>query len=121
VIKVVEIDRKLETDELTPEVLDYIIEKIIKHIKPLKIVLFGSFARGEQKKGSDLDLLIIVNSNEERNIHIRRKIDDLMWGREFALDLLVRKPKEVEINLEAGNLFYTGEIFQKGRVLYENG
>ena len=118
-IKVVEIDRKLETSILTPEIIDYIIEKIIKHIKPSKIILFGSFARDEQKESSDLDLLIIVNSTE-RTFEIKRKIDDLTWGREFALDLLVRKTKEVELNLEAGNLFYTGEIFQKGMVLYED-
>jgi uncharacterized protein len=119
VITVIEMDHRLETTEVTSEIIDYIIEKIIRHIKPLKIILFGSFATGDQKKGSDLDLLIIVDG-EERNVQIRRKIDDLTWGREFALDLLVRKPKEVEINLRAGNLFYTGEIFRKGRVLYEN-
>ena len=34
---------------------------IIKHLqdfKPLKVGIFGSFARGESKKGSDIDILV---------------------------------------------------------------
>ncbi len=47
------IDRKLSTEKVTPELINYIVEKIIREIKPEKIVLFGSYARGDFKQDSD--------------------------------------------------------------------
>jgi uncharacterized protein len=35
-----------------------IILSHLKEYKPLKVGIFGSFARGDNKKGSDLDLLV---------------------------------------------------------------
>lgn len=41
-----------------PEIIDTITEKIIKDLNPIKIVLFGSRARGDATKGSDIDIAI---------------------------------------------------------------
>ena len=111
-------DPKLETDKVTPELLQYIVDKIVKHIDPDKIILFGSYARGDQKKDSDLDLFII-DSSDEASRAVRRKVDGLLWGREFGVDIIVRKPEEVEWILGAQHPFYVKEIFDEGRLLYE--
>ncbi len=116
--KHIEIDKKLHTETITPELLDYIIKKIVDAIQPEKIILFGSFARGDYNKNSDIDLFIIkdgISSNET----LRRKIDALLRGRLFSIDLFVRKPIEVEMNIKAKNPFYLYHIFKNSKVLYE--
>lgn len=112
------IDHRLSTEKITPELIDYIVEKIVQQIQPEKIILFGSYARGDFERDSDLDLFIIKDGKESSRI-MRRKVDALLWGRRFPVDLVVRKPKEVEWNFRAKNPFYLYHIFKDGKVLYE--
>ena len=112
------IDRRLSTEKITPELLNYIVEKIVGEIQPEKIILYGSYARGDFERDSDLDLFIIKDGKESSRI-MRRKIDVLLWGRRFPVDLIVRKPDEVEWNFRAKNPFYLHHIFKDGKVLYE--
>ena len=111
-------DKKLATSKITPQLIDYIVKKIVKAIDPEKIILFGSYARGDYNKDSDLDLFIIKDGNHNSRM-MRRKIDGLLWGREFSLDLFVRKTEEVNWNFRAKNPFYIYHIFKDGKVLYE--
>ncbi|MFQ5629527.1 MAG: nucleotidyltransferase domain-containing protein [bacterium] len=113
-----EIDEKLRTDKITPELIDYIVQKIVRAIQPEKIILYGSYARSDFHKDSDLDLFIIKDSEESSRM-VRRKVDELLWDRRFPVDLRVRKPAEVEWNFRAKNPFYIYHIFGQGKVLYE--
>jgi predicted nucleotidyltransferase len=115
----VSIDQKLNTEKITPELIKYIIEKIVREIQPEKIVLFGSYARGDYKYSSDLDLLIVKDDDKESSRTIRRKVDALLRGRKFAVDLLVRKTEEIDWNIRAQNPFYLYHILRDGKVLYE--
>ena len=112
------IDKNLATSKITPELIDYIVQKIVNAIDPEKIILFGSYARGDYSEESDLDLFIIKDGDHNSRI-MRRKVADLLWGREFSLDLIVRKPTEVEWNFRAKNPFYLYHIFKDGKTLYE--
>ena len=111
-------DERLRTDRITPELIAYIVEKIVRGVVPQRIILFGSRTRQEATGRSDLDLLIIQDS-ERSNREIRRQIEYLLWGRRFGLDLIVRRPEEVERNVTARNPFYTHHILGEGLVLYE--
>lgn len=51
-----QIDEKLRTEKITPELIDYIVEKIVREIQPEKIILYGSYARGDFHEDSDVDL-----------------------------------------------------------------
>ena len=112
------IDQRLNTEKITPELINYIVEKIVQGIQPEKIILFGSYARGDFNQDSDLDLFIIKDGEESSRI-MRRKVEALLWGRRFPVDIIVRKPEEVEWNFRAKNPFYLYHIFKDGRVLYE--
>jgi predicted nucleotidyltransferase len=112
------IDRRSQTEKITPELIDYIVEKIVQEIQPEKIILYGSYARGDFGKDSDLDLFIIKDSEESSRM-IRRKVDALLRGRRFPVDIRVRKPAEVEWNLRAENPFYIYHVFGEGKLLYE--
>jgi predicted nucleotidyltransferase len=111
-------DKNLQTEKITPSLIQYIVNKIVSEIQPEKIILFGSFARGDYSSDSDLDLFIVAPESAGPNRLIRRKIDALLWGRRFPIDLIVRKEKEIKWNIKAKNSFYTNNIFKDGRVLY---
>jgi len=44
---------------VSPHVLDGIVRRIVQIADPDKIILFGSAARGEMGRHSDLDLLVV--------------------------------------------------------------
>lgn len=112
-------DKNLNTEKITPELINYIVAKIVREIQPQKIILFGSYARGDFNRSSDLDLFIIKEDKELTSRELRRKVDALLRGRKFAVDLFIRKPEEVEWNIKAENPFYLYHIFRDGKVLYE--
>lgn len=111
-------DQKLQTDTITPELIDYIVGKIVTAVSPLKVILFGSLASGQATDKSDLDLLII-HTSPATNRKIRQQLDKLLWGRRFGVDLIVRKPEQVAQNVADNNPFYTQNILSDGVVLYE--
>ncbi len=112
------IDEKLRTENITPELIEYIVEKIVREIQPEKIILYGSYARGDFHKDSDLDLFIIKDSEEPSRM-LERRVDDLLGRRLFSLELRIRKPSEVAWNFRAQNPFYLYHIFKDGKVLYD--
>ena len=111
-------DSRLQTRHLTPDLITYVVEKIIHTIAPKRIILFGSQARGNATESSDLDLFIIQDSHTS-NRTVRRQIEALLYGRRFGVDLIVRKPEEVARNIADNNPFYIYHLLTKGRVLYE--
>ncbi len=113
------LDPQLQTDKITPELIDYVVAKIVREIQPEKIILYGSYARGDYHKDSDLDLFI-VKDGEESSRMLERKVDRLLDGRLFSLDVRVRKSEEVAWNFRAQNPFYLHHIFKQGKILYEH-
>ena len=53
---------------LKQEVLEDIINRIVETVRPEKIILFGSAARGEMGPNSDVDLLIIRKGGHSRKL-----------------------------------------------------
>jgi predicted nucleotidyltransferase len=90
---------------------------VAKQFRPLKIVLFGSYAYGQPTADSDVDLLVIMprtrRGGERMSVRIRQAVP-----RDFPLDLLVRTPADVAKRLRWGD-FFLREVMDKGRVMYE--
>ncbi len=91
-------------------------DRIAREFRPEKIILFGSHARGDAGKYSDVDLLVIMpfeghSARKAAEIRIRLKPS-------FPLDLLLRTPETVERRLSLGD-FFLQDITEEGRVLYE--
>jgi predicted nucleotidyltransferase len=111
-------DPRLQTRRVTPDILAYVVEKIVSGVGPKQVIVFGSQARGTVGEASDLDLFV-VNDGPLSNRQLRRVIERLIAGRQFGVDLVVRRPEEVARNLADGNPFYTRHVFGEGRVVYE--
>lgn len=113
-------DPRLATRCITDDLIAYVVDKIVSAVSPCKIILFGSRSRGQETEASDLDLLVIDDSGRPSR-QVRRELELLLWGRRFAVDLLVATPEQVERNVADGNPFYTRHILAEGKVLYERG
>lgn len=99
------------------ETLPYAVERIVEEIKPNKVVLFGSYAYGMPTPDSNVDLLIVLETDapgKERSWAVSR----LLLPRPFPVDILVKTPQEVEQALAKGD-FFMREILERGKVLYE--
>ena len=50
------------TWQITPEKVQAVVQRLIQVAKPKKIILFGSYVRGEATRDSDLDILVVTGS-----------------------------------------------------------
>jgi len=102
--------------------IDSQIKKIVtvikKHYDPDKIILFGSYAYGSPTQNSDLDLLIIKDTNLPRYKRAR-EIRKWLWGMCYLpKDILVYTKQEIEDWKNVEQAFIT-QIVKNGKILYE--
>lgn len=104
-------------EPITDQLVREITQKIVDRFNPRRIIAFGSYARGEQRQDSDLDLIIEMETDKpfyERGLGIA----ELFRSRRWAMDLLVYTPEEFASLKEIrGSLLHAAE--SEGRVLYE--
>ncbi|MEO8725955.1 MAG: nucleotidyltransferase domain-containing protein [Acidobacteriaceae bacterium] len=108
-----EIDQRTVVDEA---LIQDVTQRIMENFHPKNIILFGSHARGDAGADSDLDLIVVMNSEKpfvERNLAVRR----LFGLRHWSMDLVVYTPEEFERGLHTiGHL--PSMIAREMRVLY---
>ncbi len=97
--------------------IESIVERIARQFHPIKIILFGSYARGSAGPDSDVDLLVVMEVKESK----RRQaveIDLALSDRTFPLDLIVVTPEEFEKYRDVvGHILYPA--VREGKVLYD--
>jgi predicted nucleotidyltransferase len=98
-------------------VIDYVTRSIVEHFHPERIILFGSQARGDARRDSDLDLCVIMETSE-RPVKRSIKIASIFKGRFWPMDIVVYTPQEFdEWRQVKGFLIHT--IATEGKVLYD--
>ena len=104
--------------KVTEELLREVVRRILGVGKPQAIILFGSWARGNARFDSDLDLLIIEDSDLPRYRRSARYYHALA-GVFPAKDVVVYTPAEVAEWTDVPNAFVTAAV-REGKVLYGN-
>ncbi|MCH8988809.1 MAG: nucleotidyltransferase domain-containing protein [Chloroflexi bacterium] len=95
-----------------------IVDSLVAQFSPQKVILFGSGVAGSGDAQSDIDLLIIKETDESffnRLADARRAVAGTHNG--IPLDLLVLTPQELKERLDRGDQFIK-DITEKGRLLY---
>jgi predicted nucleotidyltransferase len=98
-------------------VIRAVARQIAEQYKPQKIILFGSYARGNPRPESDVDLLVIMDTplkEWQQSLQIRRSL-----GVMFGMDLIVRTPKKLAQRVKMGDSFIQ-DVLKEGKVLYES-
>lgn len=103
--------------KLNDEVLEEMVDRLVKELDPLKIILFGSYSAGKASENSDVDTLIIKESDlprYKRSVPAYRALSGLI----IPKDILVYTPEEVEEWSEVPQAFIS-RVIDKGTVIYE--
>lgn len=98
------------------------IKEIVKTLRtkylPEKIILFGSYAYGKPDEDSDIDMLIIKDTDKtyrERWMEVGRLVRNSKRSIPFEPFIITTK----ELQRELRRNFFLREIMEKGKVLYE--
>lgn len=77
-----------------PDCLTDAIDRIVSEFDPLRIILFGSWARGQARVDSDVDFLIVlpeVTNKRRATIDVMRALNELP----ISKDVIVTTPQEI--------------------------
>lgn len=96
--------------------IENVVDVIIKEAQPDRVILFGSFSKDSATLDSDLDILVIKET-DKRPIDRRIEIERLLPDRDRPLDIFVYTPKEISYLFSVGSPFIN-EILETGRVVY---
>ena len=101
----------------TQSAITTMVDRIVERFDPLRIILFGSQARGTANKHSDVDLLVVMGDGTDQRrtaIEIRRILRDMP----IAKDIVVSTPDEIE---RRGDIIgpVLRPALREGKVLYE--
>ena len=91
--------------------------KIASMCNAEKVILFGSRARGDMRADSDVDLLIIAESDQPRHKRTRTLYERIR-PYPFPMDLIMYTPEEIKRAMES-QLSFASRVMQEGKVLYE--
>jgi predicted nucleotidyltransferase len=102
---------------LSQKTLEMAVQRLVHATRPRKVIVFGSYARGEASEDSDLDLLVITDEVEDRGremVRMREAIGRIGIG----VDLVVYSEAEAaERSAWCTNPVYWA--LREGRVLYD--
>lgn len=94
-------------------------------VNPSKIILFGSYAKGFFDDESDLDLVVILNTDMvpdsyDKKLEIKVQVRDSIYelSRQMPIDLVVYTDGEFKM-LETLKTSFYNEIMETGKVIYE--
>ena len=113
--------QKVTLPKIDIEKIKFEIIERLKPLNPNKIILFGSYAYGVPNEESDIDLFLLKDDLEIKDLRYyereaTKNIMDLIFKYKIGFDILSAPTKYIE-NRE--DYFYKVDILQRGRVLYE--
>ena len=108
---------------ISDNMIDRMTQRIVHEVHPHRILLFGSWARGEANQNSDIDFLV-VEHEPFGPARSRRQEAARIWRclSEFRIptDILVYSANEVAQWKDSVN-HVIGLALREGKVLYESG
>jgi len=94
-----------------------LLTPIFQKCKVKKAFLFGSYAIGKETRKSDLDLMIIMDTNK-RFFERYDQFDEIYSTfKGYAVDILIYTPEELE---KISHRHFIKDILYKGKIIYEH-
>ena len=107
----------MEKQELSRKILDGIIRRVVEVTEPERIILFGSVARGEMNRHSDVDLLVVKDAPDLRQL--TAKVYRRLYGVGVAVDIVMVTPQDVERYKDSHALIIKPAL-REGTVIYDS-
>lgn len=101
----------------TPEKIAEAVRRIVEAASPVRVILFGSQARGEAGRDSDVDLVVVERSVDNRYAEMVR-LRQVLRGLILPVDILVIGAQDFDAWADTpGSIYRTARL--EGRILYE--
>jgi len=97
-------------------VLDEVVRRVVEVAQPERVIVFGSAARGEAGRESDVDLLVVKAGADP--LEVARRIYRRLFGVGAAVDVVVVTPEDLERYRESPGLVIK-DALTEGKVVYE--
>lgn len=104
---------------VTQEQIDKAVEILVREARPEKIILFGSYARGDAHADSDVDFLVIEHRVDDQRLEMVRLRKALSPLR-IPVDVAVASLERVNSNWADFPGSYLYHALREGKVVYEN-
>ena len=95
--------------------IEYIVEIILKRVKPYKIFLFGSRSIGCEQENSDYDICIVIKEKMNRNQLVMNLYKDLAVF-DKSVDIIIEY--ETDFNKYSSNKYMIYKDISEGQLLY---
>jgi len=103
---------------ITEEKVRAAVERIVAAGQPRAVILFGSYARGQARPGSDLDVLVVVDDSvancRTESVRLRRALR----GISMPVDIVVVRRADLERLRGTPGLLYEYAL-SEGKLAYE--
>ena len=99
-----------------PRVVDRMIQTVVASVRPLRIILFGSAARGEIGPDSDLDVLVVMPPGTHRR-KTAQQLYRQIRGLGVPFDIVVATSEDLEVHRSNPGLIYQ-TILREGTEVY---
>ena len=96
--------------------IDRLVSLVVAEAHPLRVILFGSAARGDMTAGSDIDLLVVMPDGTHR-LHTMQMLYGRIRGVAVPFDILVATTSDLEAHGNARGLIYR-DALREGKELY---
>lgn len=102
--------------QLDQKVIEELVRRIVEVAHPLRIILFGSAARGAMGPDSDLDVLVVVTEGTHRR-QTAQRIYRHMIGFPLAVDVVVATEEDLRKHKDNFSLVYYPAL-REGKEIY---
>ncbi|HOU13825.1 MAG TPA: nucleotidyltransferase domain-containing protein [Anaerolineae bacterium] len=98
------------------KVIDDLVAQIVQTVRPQKIFLFGSAARGQMGPDSDIDVMVVVPDGTHC-LKMTQHLYKQLFGFGYPVDILVTTPAVLERHRHNKGLIYRN-VLAEGREVY---
>ena len=99
-----------------PKIIDDLVRRIVEVVHPRRIILFGSAARGDMRRDSDIDILVVVPDGAHRR-QTAQTIYRHLIGLRAAVDVVVATESDLHQYGDNFSLVYYPAL-REGRAIY---
>jgi len=105
---------------VTEEQITQVAQRLGAATNAERVILFGSYARGDAREHSDVDLMIVAESDQPRFKRARGLYKEIEPYPSCGVDLLVYTPKEIDKWKDCPVSFIAG-VLREGKTVYVRG